>query len=66
MRIRCSCGASVRAMRWDALPWYREHRCPDRHTEEPGEHISSDALVENAAMRERHGMEARIGFTREY
>lgn len=65
MRIRCACGGSIRAMRWDALRWYREHVCPEGDTG-GADHVSADALVENAALREVHGMEARIGFTREY
>lgn len=64
MRIRCACGASVRAMPWLALGWESRHRCEGAPAD-ASDHVSSDALVENAAMRERHGMEARIGFIRE-
>lgn len=65
MREGCSCGAWVRGLRRDVLAWRREHTCPDRTEPEGVDHISTGALIENAARREWDGMEARIGFTRE-
>lgn len=64
MREGCSCGAWVHGRRRDVISWRSQHSCPDRPADDIVQVAGSQ--VENAAMRESHGMEARIGFQREW
>lgn len=63
MREACSCGAWVHGRRRDVLEWRSAHKCPDRQPDDVVQVGGSQ--VENAAYRETHGLEARIGFMRE-
>lgn len=63
VREGCSCGAYIDGKRRDVLEWRAQHTCSDRQVEETREHAG--AQIENAALREVDGLEARIGFQRE-
>ena len=65
MREGCSCNAWVRGTTRQVLRWRAEHHCPDRPSQDGDIHVSAGAQVENAALREWDGLEARIGFQRE-
>jgi hypothetical protein len=38
MREWCGCGAAIRARRSDVLTWRKEHTCPPRAEDPPGQY----------------------------
>lgn len=47
MREWCGCGAAIRARRADVLTWRREHTCPPRGEDAPGQYGGGSHLEIN-------------------